>query len=71
MATKGKSANPKAHRYVSAAAALGGKMSDIKLPVYFVPDAKKILTGGLEVGWTKSAGYQGAVVIEKAFSFLD
>ena len=23
------------------------------------------------LGWTKSAGYQGAVVIEKAFSFLD
>jgi hypothetical protein len=43
----------------------------VKLPVYFVADAKKILTGGLEVGWTKSAGYQGAVVIEKAFSFLD
>jgi hypothetical protein len=43
----------------------------VKLPVYFVPDAKKILTGGFEVGWTKSAGYQGAVVIEKAFSFLD
>jgi len=52
--------------YDTTAANLG-----IKLPVYFVANAKKILTGGFEVGWTKSAGYQGAVVIEKAFSFLD
>jgi hypothetical protein len=52
--------------YDTVAANLG-----VKLPLYFVADAKKILTGGLEVGWTKSAGYQGAVVLEKAFSFLD
>jgi hypothetical protein len=43
----------------------------IKLPVYFVPDAKKVLTGGLAVGWTKQGRYQGAVVIQKAFSFFN
>jgi len=52
--------------YDTTAANLG-----VKLPVYFVANASKILTGGLEVGWTKTTGYQGAVVIEKAFSFLD
>lgn len=52
--------------YDTASANLG-----IKLPVYFVADSKKILSGGIEVGWTKTAGYQGTVVIEKAFSFLD
>jgi hypothetical protein len=41
----------------------------VKLPVYFVPDAKKTLTGGLQIGWTKLARYQGAVIIQKAFSF--
>jgi hypothetical protein len=43
----------------------------IKLPVYFVPNAKKVLTGGLVVGWTKQGRYQGAVVIQKAFSFFN
>lgn len=52
--------------YDTVAANLG-----VKLPVYFVADTDKILTGGIEVGWTKNGGYQGAVVIEKAFSFLD
>jgi hypothetical protein len=41
----------------------------IKLPVYFVPNAKKVLTGGLTVGWTKQNRYQGAITIQKAFSF--
>jgi len=41
----------------------------IKLPLYFVPNAKKLLTGGLEFGWTKQNRYQGAIVIQKAFSF--
>lgn len=41
----------------------------IKLPVFFVPNAKKVLTGGLQIGWTKQNRYQGAVVIQKAFKF--
>jgi hypothetical protein len=43
----------------------------VLLPVYFVATTKSPLNGGLEVGWTRQAGYQGAVVIQKAFSFLD
>jgi hypothetical protein len=43
----------------------------IKLPLYFVPSAKKILTGGLVVGWTKDNRFQGAVVLSKAFSFYN
>jgi hypothetical protein len=36
-----------------------------------VAKAKSPLNGGIEVGWTRSAGYQGAVMIQKAFSFLE
>jgi hypothetical protein len=43
----------------------------INLPVYFVPNAQDILNGGLEFGWTKANRFQGAVVIQKAFNFLN
>lgn len=41
------------------------------LPVYFVPNKKSALNGGIQVGWTRQGGYQGAVLLTKAFSFLD
>jgi len=43
----------------------------LALPLYFVAKPKSTLNGGIEAGWTRSSGYQGAVLIQKAFSFLD
>jgi hypothetical protein len=43
----------------------------LKLPVYLRTTTSKSFTGGLEVGWTRDAHFQGALVLQKAFSFFD
>jgi hypothetical protein len=42
-----------------------------KLPLYLRTVTTKSFSGGVEVGWTRDAHFQGALVLTKAFSFYD
>jgi hypothetical protein len=43
----------------------------IKFPIYFVPNDKRVLNGGLALGWTKQDHLTAGVFVGKAFAFLD
>jgi hypothetical protein len=41
----------------------------VKLPIYVVADATKVLNGGVTLGWTTADHFGAAIFIGKAFSF--
>jgi hypothetical protein len=42
----------------------------VALPVYLRAKSSESFTSGIEVGWTRDGHFQGALVIQKAFSFF-
>jgi hypothetical protein len=42
----------------------------IKLPIYFIPNDKRLLDGGISLGWTKEDHFTAGVFVGKAFSFF-
>jgi hypothetical protein len=48
-----------------------GHNTGIKLPIYMRTTSAKSFSGGVQIGWTSEAHFQGALVLQKAFSFFD